>query len=147
MPSLTPISRCPSSCLRVIEAFGETEELLADPHGLLELGPIDVQGRQPAQDWKELRELALRLAKLERPLVRPLRLRRVALRRHQDPGEARLQQDLLEQTLLVGRCRREHFEKIRDERRCLVIPAASVVEQPQTVGELSELLEVPLATQ
>ena len=73
-----------------------------------------------------------------------LGLGRVALGRHQDAGQARLQQDLLEETLLVRGCRREHLEEIRDERRGLVVPTASVVEQPQTVGELSELLEVPL---
>ena len=45
-------------------------------------------------------------------------------------------------SLLVGRCRREHLEEIRDQCRGLVVPTAGVVEQPQAVGELSELLEV-----
>ena len=86
---------------RVVEPIGEREELLADPHGLLELGPVDEVRREPAQHGEQLRELALRFAQLQRALVRMLGLGCEALRRHQDAGQARLQQDLLEETLLV----------------------------------------------
>ena len=73
------------------------------------------------------------------------RLGRVALGRHQHPRQTRLQQDLLDETLL-------RFEGVDDRtsRRSVMSVAVSwyqpwsVVEQPQAVGELSELLEVPL---
>ena len=102
---------------RVVEALGETQELLADPLRLLELGQVDVEGREPTQDRKELRNLTQLLAELQRALVRLLGLGRVALGRHQDPGQARLERDLRKETLLGEGCRRQDLEQIPDERR------------------------------
>ena len=111
---------------RVVEAFSKREELLADPHRLLEICKVDVEGREPAQHREELRDASLRLAEVQRALIRAFGLARVALGRQQDSGQARLQQNLLQETLVVRGCRREHVEEIPDERRGFVMPTAAL---------------------
>ena len=129
---------------RVVVALGQTQNLFSCPSALLELGPVDVEGGEPAQDGEQLWHLSLAFAELQGAHVRVLDLLRVALDRQQHPGQAGLERDLLEDALRRRRGRRQKVEQIGGERHRCVVPTPRVVEQPQAVGEPSDLLEIPL---
>jgi hypothetical protein len=118
---------------RVAALFGECEQLAAERRRPVELAAVEVEAGEAADNGGTLREIAGLLCECEGAVVDLLGLFGVAADRQQPACEARAQGDLL---LQAGRCRGNGGEDAEQVVRQLdrrVIPAAILVEHPETV--------------
>ena len=113
---------------RIVLALGEGQDLLPHSCSLLEVTHVDVKAREPSENRKQLGDLSLSPTQVQGAGVRLLDLRRAALDRHERPGEADLQHDLL---LGALRCRGsggDDAQQIGGEADHGLVPPARIVE-------------------
>ena len=110
--------------------------------GLVELAPVAVEASEVAQDREELRHLAVLLHERKRLGVGGLGLRGVAAEERHRLGAARHQRELGLPVVGTLRRRRPDCEEIVGELDRRVIPAARLVDRPQRLAQVAQLLEV-----
>ena len=129
---------------RVVLALPEGEDLPAEAAGLVELAAEQVEAREASEHGVLLAHVAAALEQLHGARERGLDLRGEALGRHERPGEARPQGDLLAGPVGRWRDRPEDGEQVLRQAHRVEVPAVGVVEDQQRTGQLVELLEVAL---
>ena len=144
-PTVAPSTRCPSTSM--LESFScsrQAQDLLPDRADLLEVPAVHVEAGKATKHGKDLRQRRAVADQGQSLGKRVLDLAGIALDRHQGPREAGPQRQFLDGALGSRRRRGEHLEQVGREPDRAAIPAASVVQEPEAVDHLVELVEVPL---